>query len=799
MNAPGQPGIPPTWTSSAKDAVSTALAASRVWLTLGHGILNEVYWPRVDSPQIRDLGFIVADDQGFWTEVKRLDQYELTTPAPGVPAYTVTHRHHRFTFTLDVIPDPDRDVVLLHARLDGDEGLRLYPLLAPHLGNTGGGNTAWVDAHDGWLGLFAQRDDACLALCAADLAHRGALVRGSAGFVGASDGWQDFNQHGRMTWGYDRAESGNVALMGEAVAREVVFGLGFGDTPDMAVTLAVSSLQSPFAGPWRKQVAAWTAWQASCRLPQELPADLLREARISATVLKVHEDRTAPGAMVASLSVPWGQSRDDTGGYHLVWARDLVESAGGLLAFGATSDARRVLDYLIATQHLSGNWTQNQWLDGRPFWSGVQLDETGFPILLATRLRDAGELHGIEIGEMVRRAATYLATNGPVTGQDRWEEDAGLSPFTLAVEVAALVCAAEVLDEPARSYALELADTWNSRIEDWTYVADTDLAREHGVEGYYVRIAPPEVAAGTSVMNGFVPIKNRPLADARVSADHIVSLEFLELVRLGLRRADDPKMRDSVRLADALLAVDTPSGRVWHRYNDDGYGEQADGSPFNGVGIGRAWPLLAGERGHYALDAGQDVRPYLETMTRTSSMGGMIPEQVWDTADLPEEHLLDGRPSGSAMPLVWAHAEFLKLCASVELGHAIDRPGPVWNRYHGERPSVPWTTWRFNQRARALSAGRILRVELTAPARVHWSTDGWQTVADTDTRDTGLGIHLVDLPTGEVPVGGEVVFTIYWTAEDRWLGENVMVPVEAAGAESRVEPAPAAEHAPADE
>ena len=792
MNAPGQPGIPPAWTSSAKDAVTTALGASRVWLTIGHGILDEVYWPRVDSPQIRDLGFIVADDQGFWSEVKRLDDYELATPQPGVPAYTATHRHHRYTLTLEFTPDPDRDVVLIRARLAGDGDLRLYPLLAPHLGNTGRDNTAWVDSHDGWLTLFAQHGDACLALCAADSHRQSALARGSAGFVGASDGWQDFNANGRMSWGYDRAESGNVALMGEVVAREVVLALGFGDTPDMAVTLAVSSLQSPFEGPWRKQVAAWTAWQATCKLPEQLPADILREARISATVLKVHEDRTAPGAMVASLSIPWGQSRDDTGGYHLVWARDLVESAGGLLAFGATSDVRRILDYLIATQHQNGHWTQNQWLDGRPFWSGVQLDETGFPILLAQRMRETGELHGIEVGEMVRRAATYLATNGPVTAQDRWEEDAGLSPFTLAVVVAALVCAAEILDEPARGYALELADTWNSRIEDWTYVSDTALARAHDVDGYYVRIAPPEVADGSSALTGFVPIKNRPMGQAGEEADNIVSLEFLELVRLGLRRADDPRMRDSVRIADALLAVDTPSGRVWHRYNDDGYGEQADGSPFTGVGIGRAWPLLAGERGHYALDAGQDVRPYLQTLARTSSLGGMIPEQVWDTADLPAEHLLEGRPSGSAMPLVWAHAEFVKLCASVELGHAIDRPDPVWNRYRGERPSVPWTTWRFNQRARALSAGRILRVELTAPARVHWSADGWQTAQDLDTRDSGLGIHLADLPTQGVVAGQEIVFTFYWTGEGRWQGENMTVPVEPSGVASPSEPVAAA-------
>ncbi|HEX3721914.1 MAG TPA: glycoside hydrolase family 15 protein, partial [Nitrolancea sp.] len=536
-------------------------------------------------------------------------------------------------------------------------------------------------------------------------------------------------------------------------------------------------VQFPFNDVWHSLSSSWAAWQSTCRLPDVTSEELLREARISAAVLKIHEDQTVPGAVVASLSVPWGQSRDDAGGYHLVWARDLVETSGGLLAFGAVDDARRVLSYLMSTQQEDGHWTQNQWLDGRAFWTGIQLDETGLPIILAQDLKQRHELGDLEVTSMIERAVTYLAINGPVTGQDRWEEDAGLSPFTLAIEVAALVCAANFLDGPAKQYALELADTWNSRIEDWTFVRGTELAEQFGLSGYYVRIAPAEVVETADLLHSRIMIKNRPSADTDQDADSIIGLDFLSLVRSGLRRADDPGIRDSVKLCDAVLKVETPNGPVWHRYNLDGYGEHADGSPFDGTGIGRGWPLLAGERGHYALAAGEPVEPYLQAMCRMSSMGGMIPEQVWDTADIPQQHLYLGQPSGSAMPLVWAHAEFLKLMASMMEGAPVDRPAPVWERYHGERPTVPWFAWRFNQQVRTIPAGKQLRLEVTAPARVRWC-DGGPDWHDAETRDTELGIHLVDLPTTELAAGTTITFTFFWTERNSWEGRNFEVGVD---------------------
>lgn len=151
-----------------------------------------------------------------------------------------------------------------------------------------------------------------------------------------------------------------------------------------------------------------------------------------------------------------------------------------------------------------------------------------------------------------------------------------------------------------------------------------------------------------------------------------VALDFLQLVRLGLRRAGDPWVLDSVQIADTLLRSDTPMGPAWHRYPGDGYGEHADGTAFDGVG--RGWPLLTGERGHYAPSAGEDPLPYLQAINNMAGDNGMLPEQVWDVAPLPERGLHPGRPSGSAMPLAWAHGEFVKLAASNVLGRPFDRP-----------------------------------------------------------------------------------------------------------------------------
>jgi len=777
MHAPGHPGIPPTWTSSAKDMVGCALGLPRLWFTTGHGILNEVYYPRVDIPQIRDLGFIVADNQGFWVEVKRLGNYLTHQPGPGIPAVEVIHSHTRFELRLRIAPDPKRDALLIEIRLSGDEDLRVYALLAPHLGGSGKDNWAEAAQYRGRTILWAEQGPFGLALAAVNGRQRDAWGGVSAGYVGVSDGWQDFASHGAMTWHFDSAGPGNVALLGELHC-QVTLALGFGTSKESAATLAFGALTQPFTAVWNQHVVAWRNWLQICQIPPDLPVMVQEQIATSAMVLQVHRDKSYPGAMVASLSIPWGNSKDDLGGYHLVWPRDLVESAGALLALGTLEEARDVLRYLIATQHADGHWAQNQWLGGKPYWRGVQLDETAFPVLLAAALAERDALDGIQVQDMIRRALGFIACYGPSSEQDRWEEDAGVNAFTLAVCIAALVCGAPFLEEPARAFALELADYWNAHVEDWTSVYDTALAQQLGVAGYYVRIAPPRVQNGWDDLKAILPIKNRG-PDPGLPAEEQVSSDFLQLVRFGLRTADDVLIRATLKVIDSQLKVDTPNGPVWRRYTGDGYGEHPDGSPFDGVGQGRPWPLLTAERGHYELAAGRDPMPYLEAMVAMTGSGGLLPEQIWDGDSIPERGLYPYKPSGSAMPLVWAHAEFIKLVFSRELNRPFDRPQVVWNRYHGQRPAVTGIFWSMSFPIRVLNVGQQLRLCLPEAATVHWGVDGWQRSADAATHDTGLGLHVVDLPTENLSTGQRIDFTFYWIQAARWQDDDYQVAISA--------------------
>jgi len=759
----GAPGIAPTWTSSAKDLVTTALGPGRIWATVGFGIVNEVYWPATGSPQVRDLGFIVAGPEG-WFEVKRVNRYRLSTPRPDVPLPRVVHEGPGYRLSLEILPAPLRDVLLVAYRLEGEQ-LRLYPLLAPHLEGSGAGNSAWVAD-----GLFAARGAHALCVLA-----DGGFERVSAGYVGFSDGWQDFARNGRMTWEFEQASEGNVALMGELRRAEGTLALAFAESPAGARTLAASALAEGYEPIRDRFVQGWRRWARRLRLPPAAP-ELRRQARLSAAVLKTHEDRTYPGAIVASLSIPWGQRSDDPGGYHLVWTRDAVEAGLALLAAGDRASASRTLAYLAATQAADGHWPQNFYPDGRRYWTGVQLDEVGFPILLAAKLRELGEPEPPLIGPMVRRAAAYLARYGPLSPQDRWEENAGASPFTLAVEVAALVAAADWLAGAERAYALQLADSWNERIEEWTYVEHTDLAAAHAVRGYYVRIGPP---AGAGGLRGYVEVANR--GGETVPATALVGLDFLYLARLGLRAGDDQRIADTVRIVDAVLRVETPRGPAFHRYDQDGYGEHADGSPFDGTGIGRAWPLLTGERGHAALVAGEDPTVYLEAMARLTGRGGLLPEQVWDADPIPERALFPGQPTGSAMPLVWAHAEFLKLLLAATAGRPVEQLDAVVGRYGGRPARAETWFWRDEAPIRRLPPGRALVVEAAEPFVLHFGFDGWHQVAERASEALGLGMHGVRLEAGELALHSRLDFTRRWSAGERWEGADHALELQSAG------------------
>jgi len=782
--APGQPGIPGRWTSAQKSGVGTALGGSPIWFTLSHGILNEIYAPRIDEAATRDVGFLITGPGGFVSEVKRHARHVTRCPRPGVPYYAIGSEclQGRFRLQTEIITDAERPVVLVRlmfAALKGRaEDYRVYVLLAPHLGNYGAGNTAWLDSYRDAPGLFAARGDRALCLMSA----HGFGAR-SVGYVGVSDGWQDLMAHGELQWQYTRAEHGNVALIGELPLQdgETVLAIAVGRGAGEAGHQARAALEDGYPTQLARYVEPWERWQAALAAAPRGPL-----SGISTTVIKSHESKLIPGALLASLAVPWGfsQGDGDLGGYHLVWPRDMVQSAGGLLAAGAKREAREALVYLASTQHADGHWPQNMWVDGSFYWNGLQMDETALPILLFDLAAREGALLEDDVTHrrfwpMVRAAAAFLVCNGPVTQQDRWEEDGGYTPYTLAAEIAALLVAAEWAERVGESalapYLRETADSWNAQVEQWLYVRDTPLARRIGVAGYYLRIA-----AGDGD-DEFIEIKNRPQGDDRRRADEIVATDALALVRFGLRAADDPRVLDTVRVIDAELKAELPCGPGWHRYTADGYGEHADGAPFDGNGVGRVWPLLSGERAHYALARGDaaGARALQQSFESMAGSGGLLPEQTWDAADIPERELFLGRPAGSAMPLVWAHAEYLKLVRSLHDGRVFDLPPQTWQRYLVQRVDSKLRGWRFNQKLRTLPAGCTLRIEALAAARVHWSCDGWHAVTDSATQPSDLGTHYVDLPTAALPAGARLVFTFYWPETSHWEGADFAVAIAA--------------------
>lgn len=754
-HAPGTPGMLPNWCNGAKQMIGTSLGPARVWFTIGQGILNEIYYPRVDIPQVRDLGFIVADGKGFWQEVKRLDDCRVSCSEPGIPAVTVVHRHPRFTLTQRIVPEPNRDAVMVEISLDGDEDLRPYLLLAPHLGATGRRNLAEAGRFRGRRVLWAEQGPFGLALAAADARQSDALGACSAGYSGSSDGWQDFHRHGWLQNRYREAGPGNVALTG-GLPRHAVLALGFGSSREAAATLAVAALLQPFETIWQQQIEHWRSWHGNCRLPVaagggvQIPAQLSDQIRTSAMVLRVHHDQTFRGALIASLSVPWGETSEERPGYHLVWPRDLVECAGALLALGSDIEAREVLRYLMATQREDGSWYQNQWLGGKPYWSGVQLDQVAFPVLLAGTLADRDALDGIEVATMVQRALGFIAVNGPVSPQDRWEENSGVSTFTMAVCIAALVSGARFLASASEAFMLELADYWNVRLESWTAVRDSEFGRRQGVDSYYLRIMPGAALTDDAALLEVMPVRNRDI-DPGLRPTEQIGVDFLQLVRYGLRDAHHPLVRNTLKLVDAHLRAELPQGPCWYRYTGDGYGEHTDGRPYDGTGHGRLWPLLTGERGHYELLRGADTLPYLQAMAAMGSSTGMLPEQVWDADDDPAHGLARGRATGSAMPLAWAHAEFIKLACSIAEGRPVDRPEPLWARYRGRLPEARVWYWSPQAPLRAMPRGVRLGYCLPQPATVSWQFDDGaeQRLA---TRQLGPAVHVVRLPAAAADV-----------------------------------------------
>ncbi len=638
---------------------------SHVWFTLQGGILSEVYYPRLDMADVRSLEFAVSDGKTVWLESENM-QHSIERTDDGALVYRQTSRDAggRFEISKTYATDPAGETLLIDVTFTGSPTFALYVLYDPALKNSGVGDTGYT--RNG--ALVTEKPGMASAL----LCNSG-FQQTTSGFAGTSDGYTDLLLHRRLDWSYVRAENGNVIQSAKVSGPHFTLALGFGATPPAAIESAKASLQRGFPSVSAQYAAGWNEYVQTLRHVHEPYA---REFRLAAMVLKAHEDKTFRGAMIASMSIPWGFAvKADVatvGGYHLVWARDLYEIATGLLAAGDRAAAERALNYLLNVQQKpDGSFPQNSWLDGKPYWPALQMDEVSYPMILAWQL---GRTDANTWRNHIRPEAEFVVGHGPITQQERWEEIPGYSPSTIAAEIGGLICAADIArmngaNDDAVRYT-KTADGWAANIEKILVTTTGHLGGPFASQGYYIRMdndTDPNDGYRLDVRNGGGTWDERDIVDAG----------FLEFVRLGIRRANDPAITRSVQIIDSTIRVETPSGPSFRRYNHDGYGETFFGGPWSGEGIGRLWPIFTGERGEYEIALGHDASTYLDAMLRFANAGGMIPEQVWDRSEPTTSHFSFGQGTGSATPLAWSMAQFIRLVVCSEEKRIVEQPEVV--------------------------------------------------------------------------------------------------------------------------
>lgn len=637
--APVASVAPDHWTTGDKDAIGTAYGRrSNVWFTATHGALADVLYPTVDVDNLRGLDLLVTDGSSFFFDAATQGAASSTVLDDRALAYQlqVDDADRGFSVITDILTDPERPVVVLTAHLVGDTSkLRAYAYLVPHLAGSGVGQTAFFDGsrayvHKGNLWLAVGGD------MAAD--------QRTAGYLGHGDGYDQLHQD-RLRSMYRQAGPGRVTLTWQANQRGNSWTtmLAFGPSRAAADAALDASLKKGAQGLFEEYVAGWRQYASGLKPFADAQALFF----YSAEVIKMAEDKLHPGAIVASLALPWGDvATDDTAdtGYRKVWPRDLYHAASGLLAAGDTATADDVLRFMGKQQLPDGGMPQNTDVEGRQVWTGQQLDETADAVLLAARL--AGQATGPDVA----RAADYIVTNGPATQQERWEEASGYSPATIAAEIAALRAAAKMGGAHAQGW-LDTAARWDASLESWTYTTNGPLGG-----GYYLRTSPdgkPNAAEPIDLANGGGVWDQREIVDP----------SFLELVRLGVRHADDPRISPTLRLLDLNDTGNAANLVFYYRYPHDGYGEASAGSA--PPGAGHLWPLLSMERGVYDVLAGLIPNKVMAIIQSVVAPDGLIGEQIWEGS---------GLPTGSARPLVWAHAEYIILAKAVATGTVDDRP-----------------------------------------------------------------------------------------------------------------------------
>lgn len=680
-------GGPALFQPADKQGYGTAYSTrSKVWFTLRAGGLSDLYYPLASTPAARGLQLVVTDGRTF-TDTEAADtrhQTELLDRDSLTYRQVNTAESGDYRIVKTYVADPARSAVKVRVRftsLTGDP-YRVYVDSLPALDNAGHRNTG------------RSLDGALVALgphSASALTARPALGPSTSTYQDARGGLAQLRDSHRLLTHRDMARRGTIeqtartGLTGVGDHTTLTLSLGFGRDADAAKKVSRSSLRDGFGATLDAYQAGWHGYLDTLKAP---PASLVTQQesdayRVSAMVLAAAEDKTYRGAFVASPSMPWvwGDPRTDTtkptGPYHLVWARDLYQIATGLLAAGDRAAARRSVHYLFTRQQKpDGSFPQNSTADGRPYWTSDQLDEWALPIVLAWQLGpDTAPLRG------VRRAADAVVKAGPNSEQERWENQDGYSPATIAAQIAGLVCAADIARAHGKTALanryLTVADRWQGDVKRWTATRNGPL--DDGP--YFLRVAK-EGKPNRGIRYGI-----GDSGPSNIDQRRVVDPSFLELVRLGVLPADDPVVLNSIKVVDQRLRVRTPYGPIWHRFSFDGYGETAAGGQWviEGEGTpktyGRLWPLLSGERGEYALAAGLDASRYLRVMAASTTRGLMMPEQVWDGRPPTDIRHRPGSPTMSAMPLMWTHAQFIRLAWDIDAGVVVEQPEVVAERY----------------------------------------------------------------------------------------------------------------------
>ncbi|MBP6002531.1 MAG: hypothetical protein KA746_03750 [Pyrinomonadaceae bacterium] len=736
--ASGAPGKDAQWATAGKQGVGTsATLESKVWFTLAQGVMTEVYYPDVTVANVHLLQFVVVNPKTKKVETEQADAvHQIKVLRPDSPTFQQinTAKSGEWTITKTYTTDPERDSVLIDVRFETrNKTLSLYVYYDPSLGNSGMGDKAYsplarMETENSYTDptgkTTVKKIDASTGIGSDDNGIASAIVFSNNiselnnGFRGINDGIDELRKFGTIAKPFNAAGKGNVAQMARIETPDrFTVSLGFGKGEYDILTAGGTAARSLTKG-FDKCLAEYEkGWADYVKTLPKVDPKYQAQFNMAAMQLKMLEDKTARGANIASMTVPWGgganANENNIGGYHLVWSRDLYQVFTAYMALGDKEAATRALDFLFNVQQKSdGSFPQNSWLDGKPFWGSLQMDEVGYPLIMAWQL---GRFDKETYENHVKRAADFTVNNGPKTPQERWEEEGGYSPSTIAAEIAGLVCAADIAlkngDQKSADLWLRTADEWQANVEKWT----ATKTGKYGDGNYYLRITQngkPDSGDKIELNNGAGTFDEREIVDAG----------FLELVRLGIKPADDPLIAKSVKVIDQVIKVDTPNGPGFYRYNHDGYGEMDDGRRWNWdgkyTGKGRLWALLSGERGQYEIAFNRELTrsammqsgyrvsaktgkatnglqlPYfnpsirLDTMLAFANEGLMIPEQVWDKKEIPKKidkqfipELKFGEGTGSATPLAWSMAQFIRLVTNIKAGRNLDTPQVVYDRY----------------------------------------------------------------------------------------------------------------------